>query len=454
MPIRHCQKCSLKVLIDESQSNVSPFYCQRCTAALKSESAASPTPAKGNRRSSPQLTPVPATAAVAVAAPPAASGKTSTIKVFCPYCKASFNGKIPAKPARGSCPLCQKDLILLPTGDIRPAADFDLAKWQAEQAGGGGEDEGGTQVLLKKYAASPAAAGAAESGKRIIEEKIDAPEPPPPPAPPEETQVANDGVELPNWLDETDRRKKPSAPVAAPSETDVADPVRLEDLDPVPPPPPPPPKRAAAPAPPPAKSSNKTTASVPSVGAAPAKKGLKREKTERRVAVPAVASPTDAIESGPSGSGKFLLSLLLTALPVAATPILLSTRDSLREGPLGTLGPRFVKGFKALDAKLFPVEVEAPPPPPPPKVKEPEPEAPAKPTAEDARRMEEEINKLWMEFKREERTVKQLSVGATAAQKADIQKAEAELKEKKARIDQRREVYRKAFGKDYDPTKQ
>src|SRR5688572_26431150 len=142
MPIRHCQKCSLKVLIDESQAGVSPFYCQRCTAALKSDGGAEPAPAPSaaaRRASSPRLTPVPAPSAVAVAVPPSV-GKSSTVKVFCPYCKASFNGKIPSKPARGSCPLCQKDLILLPNGDIRPAADFDLSKWQAE--GGNGEEKG------------------------------------------------------------------------------------------------------------------------------------------------------------------------------------------------------------------------------------------------------------------------------------------------------------------------
>ena len=48
MPIRLCQKCGLKVLIDESQAGTNPFYCQRCTTAMKGQegaaSAKNPTP--------------------------------------------------------------------------------------------------------------------------------------------------------------------------------------------------------------------------------------------------------------------------------------------------------------------------------------------------------------------------------------------------------------------------
>ncbi|HLF94578.1 MAG TPA: hypothetical protein VJB14_14030, partial [Planctomycetota bacterium] len=61
MPIRHCQKCGLKVLIDESQAGANPFYCQRCTTAMKGPDAAgddllaSAAPAPSMKR-----TPVPA----------------------------------------------------------------------------------------------------------------------------------------------------------------------------------------------------------------------------------------------------------------------------------------------------------------------------------------------------------------------------------------------------------
>ena len=56
MPIRLCQKCGLKVLIDESQAGTNPFYCQRCTTAMKGqEGAPSPGPLtpRGTRRRPP-----------------------------------------------------------------------------------------------------------------------------------------------------------------------------------------------------------------------------------------------------------------------------------------------------------------------------------------------------------------------------------------------------------------
>ncbi len=435
MPIRHCQKCSLKVLIDDAQASVSPFYCQRCTAALQSggdvAAASAPAPAVARRASSPRLTPVPASTAVAVEPDPAS--KPGTVKVFCPYCKASFNGRIPAKPARGSCPLCQKDLILLPTGDIRPAADFDLAAWQSEQGMPAAKSkESGTVALVKKFAAEPP--------KRKAEP------PPPPPPPAEETQTSEEGVELPSWLDDESKRiaQNPSPPVVPVAETDVADAVRIEDLDPVPTPP----KRSPPPVPVKAETSDDLLPEVEEKPVAVVRKGTaRREKTDRRAGAPVAVGAT-------TGTGKVLLALLLTFLPVGACPILLTSKEKLEEKLLKPLGGRFTRGFRALDAKLFPVEVAAPAPPKPAPKPEPEPEAPAKPTAEDQRQMEEEINQRWIEYKREERTFRQKSVGATPAEKAEFQKVETDLKEKLARIDQLKGNYRKLFGKDYDPTKQ
>ena len=131
MPIRLCQKCGLKVLIDESQAGTNPFYCQRCTTAMKGQENA---PAPKNPTPSP---------VVSRAEPAAAAGggaaKAATVRVLCPYCKASFNGRVPQKPARGSCPVCQKELILLPNGDIKPAAGFDLGSYSEAGAGKGGD---------------------------------------------------------------------------------------------------------------------------------------------------------------------------------------------------------------------------------------------------------------------------------------------------------------------------
>src|SRR6185369_6700439 len=174
MPIRLCQKCGLKVLIDESQAGTNPFYCQRCTTAMKGQENA---PAPRNPTPSP----------VVSRAEPAAAGaaKAATVRVLCPYCKASFNGRVPQKPARGSCPVCQKELILLPNGDIKPAAGFDLGQYQTEGGAAAPEvKESGTRLLVKKYAAEAPAASASA---------------PRPAAPPAETDGAEEPAALPGW---------------------------------------------------------------------------------------------------------------------------------------------------------------------------------------------------------------------------------------------------------------
>ncbi|HYE99583.1 MAG TPA: hypothetical protein VEJ18_11765 [Planctomycetota bacterium] len=434
MPIRHCQKCGLKVLIDESQTASNPFYCQRCTASMKSDAAigAIGTPP---RRLTPAATPSPAAVAAAAA---------TTVKVFCPYCKASFNGRIPQKPARGQCPLCQKDLILLPSGDIRPAAGFDPSQWQKSGAASSKPPElveetpkeSGTRMLVKKFAADPGAAVArGEAGSRVLAD--------PAPAPPQETPSGDGGQPpLPDWLDDAPKAPSPAPAAAqAASETAEAEPVKLEDLPDAEPPPPPPRKVASrtmpvAPPPPPPAAAKRSGAT-----------GVQKKVTERRVPS---GSSHPAV---PTGAGKFVLALLLALLPVVACPVLLTLREGFKGSIVEKIGTLFAKGFQALDRRLFPV-AEAAPAPPEEKKAAPPPEAPAKPTAEDQRQMEEEINKRWMEYKREERTVKQLSVGATEAQKADIQKAQADLQQKQQRIDELRANYRKIFGKDYDPTKQ
>ena len=437
MPIRHCQKCGLKVLIDESQTASNPFYCQRCTASMKSDAAigALGTPP---RRLTPASTPSPAAVAAAAA---------TTVKVFCPYCKASFNGRIPQKPARGQCPLCQKDLILLPNGDIRPAAGFDPSQWQKAGAAaskppelvddGSSSRESGTRLLVKKFAADPGAAAVrAEAGAaRILAEP---PAPPSPPQPPEETQVNEDGAApLPDWLDDAPKAPAPEpAPMAfPPADTAQAEPVKLEDLPDAPPPPPRRPVTRSAPPPPPPVAARKSAAT-----------GVQKKVTERRTPS---APVLEAV--APTGAGKIILALLLVALPVAACPVLLSMQSGFKGSIVEKIGVLFVKGYQALDQRIFPAAEAAPAPVEEKKPAAPAPEAPAKPTAEDQREMEEEINKRWMEFKREERTVKQLSVGASEAQKVEIQKAQAGLKEKEQRIEELRATYRKAFGKDYDP---
>src|SRR5262245_2709513 len=208
MPIRLCQKCGLKVLIDESQAGTNPFYCQRCTTAMKGQENA---PAPKNPTPSP----------VVSRAEPAAAGaaKAATVRVLCPYCKASFNGRVPQKPARGSCPVCQKELILLPNGDIKPAAGFDLGSYtESGGAKSGGDSpaaepavpempkESGTRLLVKKYAADPAAAKAIEPPAPAPRPAARRPDPldtPSPVAAPAEADASDESNPLPGWLDDT-----------------------------------------------------------------------------------------------------------------------------------------------------------------------------------------------------------------------------------------------------------
>lgn len=108
MPIKSCSRCGLKVLVDAQAANVEDFLCTRCA---------------------PNAAPAPASAPP----PKPAGGKRPSVKVTCPYCGASFSGSKPSRPAKGGCPVCQKELVLLPDGTIQAAATFNLASWQKEK---------------------------------------------------------------------------------------------------------------------------------------------------------------------------------------------------------------------------------------------------------------------------------------------------------------------------------
>ncbi len=450
MPIRHCQKCGLKVLIDESQAGANPFYCQRCTTAMKGSEAGADDLLGMAAAAPPAMkrapVPAPAPASVATAAP----AKPATVKVLCPYCKATFNGRVPQKPARGSCPVCQKELILLPNGDIRPAAGFDLNQWHAESAKPAAK-ESGTKMLVKKYAAEPeepAAAAKKDVGTKVLARKApETPPPPPPPAPSEET-ADEESSALPSWLDDPSEARESTKPAAeeespAPAPEEEAA-VRLEDPPPAGPPleeePPKRPPPAVLPPPPPPKA---PPAPARRAAAPPAA----RRFTERR------AVPAGADAGGPTGAGKFMFALLLAALPVAACGVLLGVRPKLKDTVIEKLGVRFSKGFKELDRRLNPPPPKAAPPaaptPPP-----PPPEEPAKPGPEDQARDENEILGIWNKWRFNNQKIKQLSIGATEAQKADIEKANAEQKELESRMDSLCDRYKKTYGKEYDPRKQ
>src|SRR4029077_2610131 len=161
-------------------------------------------------------TPSPVASRAEAASAPGAA-KAATVRVLCPYCKASFNGRVPQKPARGSCPVCQKELILLPNGDIKPAARFDLGQYQGEPGGGRSPEpaaepaaaepkESGTRLLVKKYAAEPPPA-ARPAAKRSDPVSV-----------PADTDASDEPSALPGWLDDS---AQGGAPVKPQPETDM-----------------------------------------------------------------------------------------------------------------------------------------------------------------------------------------------------------------------------------------
>lgn len=106
MPIKSCKQCGLKVLVDASQAASDDYTCPRCAPA-----AAAPAPKASG------------------------GGRRASVKVTCPYCGAAFSGSVPSRPAKGGCPVCQKELVLLPDGTIQAAATFNLGAWQKSREG-------------------------------------------------------------------------------------------------------------------------------------------------------------------------------------------------------------------------------------------------------------------------------------------------------------------------------
>ena len=127
MPIKSCKQCGLKVLVDASQGASDDYTCPRCAPA-----AAAPAPK------------------------PSGGGRRSSVKVTCPYCGAAFSGSVPSRPAKGGCPVCQKELVLLPDGTIQAAATFNLGAWQKTRE-------------PKKSGASPAPVEEARGGSTILD---------------------------------------------------------------------------------------------------------------------------------------------------------------------------------------------------------------------------------------------------------------------------------------------
>jgi hypothetical protein len=172
---------------------------------------------------------------------------------------------------------------------------------------------------------------------------------------------------------------------------------------------------------------------------------IKKEHTERRVRAEL------ANVGAPQGPGKFLLGLVLLALPLIACPVLLTQRERLEGTPIEKLGTIFSKGFLELDARLFPKEEPEKPKPPPPPPPPPAPEAPAQPTAEDKAQWEIQITKLIEQTNRRKRDLNTAAVGETPEQKAAMQAVRDEQDKQLKELDRLQGIYRKFYGKPYNP---
>jgi len=50
--------------------------------------------------------------------------ESGPFRLSCPSCKGNFTGRLPARAAKGLCPLCKKDLVLLPDGKIQSKNEY------------------------------------------------------------------------------------------------------------------------------------------------------------------------------------------------------------------------------------------------------------------------------------------------------------------------------------------
>jgi hypothetical protein len=470
MPIRLCQKCGLKVLIDESQAGTNPFYCQRCTTAMKGqEGAAAPAAPK----------PVPAPAAASSRRrsgrperPRRREGRDRggcSARTAKRRSTAAFPRSRPAAPA----PSARRSSSCSPTATSSRRRGFDLGQWQNEGGGGKAPEpaaasapevkETNTRLLVKKYAAdAPAGRPAAKS-----EEPVSAAA---------DTDAADEAGALPGWLDDSAQGGAPVKPVP---ETDVA-------IDVVEPPKPEPepeplPVRAPEPTPGPLRARSPIVAKQPTISPgrpptavitppessspspevdllpeepAPKPRVLGRVPSGERKSP--MAAPVAVAEPGETGGGKVFLALILALLPLAAGGGLLSSRDSLAKNDLvKKVGKRFVEGFAKLDQKLFP-----PPPPPKPVIEEkkPEPEPPPKeeppkPDPDQQKKDQVKISHLYTENLMKIRKLKELKKTETADQSAGIKKIEDDINGTENQIKRLRADYQRMYGKDYDPAK-
>lgn len=109
MPIRHCQNCGIKIIVDDDKATVFPFYCDLChtKSAIVSSVKTGGEPLQ----------------AVETKVDPTKS------ESVCPNCNLILTIKVAEKPIKSRCPECSKDILLLPNGSVRLIEDPDILKF-------------------------------------------------------------------------------------------------------------------------------------------------------------------------------------------------------------------------------------------------------------------------------------------------------------------------------------
>jgi len=480
MPIRHCQKCGLKVLIDESQTTANPFYCQRCAATAKAGGGGSGGGGGAASAKAPLVDPIPMvskrdSASVPASAPSGGGNKGGPVKVLCPYCKASFSGRLPAKPAKGACPVCQKELVLLPDGKIKPAATFDLGKWQKE-------------VDMQRVGGDPAVAEQARAVQRALERTgaTDAPPPAEPepeplpavsetPTPPPERTVPRPPPEPepePVPVPEQPPKSDDMGGLAAHTMLDMGRPSDLDDL-----------VRAAAPRgktqvreaeDPLAVLGNEPPMGASSAGEPPAAPEADIQTMRRHndddngpvsgdpVHVPVASKSPPKVEpkeppppsaapapAGPGpGMGKLVFGGLLLVLPLVGGVVLLFMKSNAQlENVINRVGAIVLPGLKSLHER---VSKAAQPGPPPPK-REPARKKEDSPEDAERKQMRAKLEDLSEQIRIAEGNIKKNSVNPSDEMKEFLEKEQKKLDGLKAEFDGQAKAYKERFGEEFKP---
>lgn len=190
MPIKLCQKCGLKVYVEEGRPAPNPFLCTRCQAvqraAMKQVSPFDQTAIMSQRPQPAEAPPI------AVAAAPVAEA-TQKSRLACPACGGVFSAKLPERPSRGKCPRCLRVVTVHPDGKVRLGGETTVRPKPAEAAAGPPSEATAVEEAIPPPAEpapvepAPVEAGVPETSPEDAPPPEEAPPPedaPPPEAPP------------------------------------------------------------------------------------------------------------------------------------------------------------------------------------------------------------------------------------------------------------------------------